>query len=386
MADALDRAAAHARAYVDSAGTRPVPPRVDADEIRARLGGPLPADGHRPGRGDRPARAAGDDGLMAIASGRFFGWVMGGTLPAALAADWLVSGLGPERRAPLRDAGRRRRRGGRRRVAARPARPAGRFGRRVRHRRDDGELHRPRRRTDTRARRRSAGTSRSDGLTGAPRVHVLVGAERHDTVDLALRYLGLGAPVAPSPPTSRAGSVRDALSAALAAMPAGAPLDRLPAGRQPALGRLRPVRRGDRRSPTRAAPGCTSTAPSGCGPPRRRRWPARRRVSSAPTRGRPTRTRRSTCRTTAGSRSSRDPVALRTAMGVHANYLIARRTRPGDPLERVPELSRRARGIPVWAALRSLGRSGVADAGRRARRARPGARRRASRTVPGARC
>jgi glutamate/tyrosine decarboxylase-like PLP-dependent enzyme len=27
----------------------------------------------------------------------------------------------------------------------------------------------------------------------------------------------------------------------------------------------------------------------------------------------------------------------------------------------VPELSRRARGVPVWAALRSLGRAGVAD-------------------------
>ena len=34
----------------------------------------------------------------------------------------------------------------------------------------------------------------ADGLTGAPRVRVLVGAERHNTVDLALRYLGLGAP------------------------------------------------------------------------------------------------------------------------------------------------------------------------------------------------
>jgi glutamate/tyrosine decarboxylase-like PLP-dependent enzyme len=32
---------------------------------------------------------------------------------------------------------------------------------------------------------------------------------------------------------------------------------------------------------------------------------------------------------------------------------------PGDPHEKVPELSRRARGVPVWAALRSLGTSGT---------------------------
>src|SRR5699024_764427 len=35
--------------------------------------------------------AAVEPGLMASGSGRFYGWVMGGTLPAALAADWLVS-------------------------------------------------------------------------------------------------------------------------------------------------------------------------------------------------------------------------------------------------------------------------------------------------------
>ena len=48
-------------------------------------------------------------------------------------------------------------------------------------------------------------------------------------------------------------------------------------------------------------------------------------------------------------------------MGMHAVYLMHDDTGPGDPLEKVPELSRRARGVPVWAALRSLGRSGVAD-------------------------
>ena len=56
------------------------------------------------------------------------------------------------------------------------------------------------------------------------------------------------------------------------------------------------------------------------------------------------------------------PAALRSAFGVHASYLIAADAAgPGDPIDKVPELSRRARGIPVWAALRSLGREGVAE-------------------------
>jgi glutamate/tyrosine decarboxylase-like PLP-dependent enzyme len=46
-------------------------------------------------------------------------------------------------------------------------------------------------------------------------------------------------------------------------------------------------------------------------------------------------------------------------MGVHASYLVADIAGPGDPHEKAPELSRRARGVPVWAALRSLGREGV---------------------------
>jgi glutamate/tyrosine decarboxylase-like PLP-dependent enzyme len=54
-----------------------------------------------------------------------------------------------------------------------------------------------------------------------------------------------------------------------------------------------------------------------------------------------------------------DPAAMRGAMGVHASYLVADTEGPGDPHEKVPELSRRARGVPVWAVLRSLGRDGV---------------------------
>jgi glutamate/tyrosine decarboxylase-like PLP-dependent enzyme len=54
----------------------------------------------------------------------------------------------------------------------------------------------------------------------------------------------------------------------------------------------------------------------------------------------------------------RDAPALRAAMGVTAAYLPAGETR--DPSDYTPEMSRRARGVEVWAALRSLGRSGVA--------------------------
>jgi glutamate/tyrosine decarboxylase-like PLP-dependent enzyme len=55
----------------------------------------------------------------------------------------------------------------------------------------------------------------------------------------------------------------------------------------------------------------------------------------------------------------RDPEALRRAMGVRAAYLPPGESR--DPSDFTPELSRRARGVEVWAALRHLGRSGLAE-------------------------
>jgi glutamate/tyrosine decarboxylase-like PLP-dependent enzyme len=54
-----------------------------------------------------------------------------------------------------------------------------------------------------------------------------------------------------------------------------------------------------------------------------------------------------------------DADAVHRAMGVHASYLLQAST--VDPLEVVPEMSRRARGVPVWAALASLGADGVRD-------------------------
>jgi glutamate/tyrosine decarboxylase-like PLP-dependent enzyme len=53
-----------------------------------------------------------------------------------------------------------------------------------------------------------------------------------------------------------------------------------------------------------------------------------------------------------------DRDVLRSAMGMHGDYFI--HDAAGDSLETVPEVSRRARAIPVWAVLRALGRDGVA--------------------------
>ena len=68
----------------------------------------------------------------------------------------------------------------------------------------------------------------------------------------------------------------------------------------------------------------------------------------------------------------RDADALRAAMAITADYLpTASPVR--NPADYTPELSRRARGVEVWAALRSLGRDGVAEIDRAQRAAMRGA-------------
>ena len=56
----------------------------------------------------------------------------------------------------------------------------------------------------------------------------------------------------------------------------------------------------------------------------------------------------------------RDPHALQAAMAITAEYLPTQ-TEQRNPCDFTPELSRRARGVEVWAALRSLGRAGLAE-------------------------
>ena len=192
-ARALAAAARHSEAWLRSLPERPVGPSRTASELAAVFGGPLPASGMPTADViDFLAREA-EPGLMAMPSGRFVGWVIGGTLPAALASDWLVSAW--DQNAAMRyatpataaiedsagkwllellglpggsDVGFV--------TGATMANFTGMAAARWRLLADAGwDLDR-------------------DGLSGAPRIRCFVGRERHDTVDLGLRYLGLGRP------------------------------------------------------------------------------------------------------------------------------------------------------------------------------------------------
>jgi glutamate/tyrosine decarboxylase-like PLP-dependent enzyme len=87
----LAAAADHAARYLEQMPSRPIAATTSLAELRRRLGRPLPETG-------LDATAVIDElvrdtegGLMGSTSGRFFGWVIGGTLPVAIAADWLTS-------------------------------------------------------------------------------------------------------------------------------------------------------------------------------------------------------------------------------------------------------------------------------------------------------
>ena len=140
------------------------------------------------------------------------------------------------------------------------------------------------------------------GLAGAPPLTVIVGEEAHPSLHKALGLLGIGRRNVVQRAGGRAGRPARRRPARHLR-----PHDRVPAGRQREHRRLRPVRARCARRRTRPAPGCTWTAPSACGRRRRRRARTSCAAWAPPTRGPPTRTSGSTSPTTAGWRSCATP-------------------------------------------------------------------------------
>jgi glutamate/tyrosine decarboxylase-like PLP-dependent enzyme len=351
--EALDRAHAHATRWRHSLGDRPVPATADADTVGDALGWSLP-EGPTPAGEvvDLLAEAVGP-GLVAMPSGRFFGFVIGGSHPAALAADWLVGAW--DQNAVLRQVTPG--------VAAAEevagswllellGLPAG-SGVGFVTGATTANFTAVAAGRDELLRREGWDISR--GLAGGPAIRVLAGRERHDSVDLALRYTGLPAPELVD--VDREGRVRpDALAAALAAAPGTPTLVLLQAGNLHS-GACDPF---EQCVPLAHEYGAWVHVDGAFGlwaaaaPAYRHLTAGVELADSWATDAHKTLNVPYDC----GVVVVRDPAALSAAMSVQGDYLIQD---AADPFGRVPELSRRARGVPVWAALRAMGRSGVAE-------------------------
>ncbi|NUT71743.1 pyridoxal-dependent decarboxylase [Pseudarthrobacter sp. C4D7] len=354
-AAALAAAAQHARDWLASLHDRPVGPRLHAADLAGVFGGPLPEAGAPAVEVINFLAEQAEPGLMAMPSGRFFGWVIGGTLPAALASDWLVSAW--DQNAGLRYATP---------ATAAIEEAAGQWVVELLGLPPAADVGFVTGATMANFTGMAAGRWRlladagwdldRDGLSGAPKVRCFVGRERHDTVDLGLRYLGLGKPWEVDA-DAQGRLVPAALDAALAAG-SGPALVCLQAGNlhsgafDPFAQAIAVARNHGAWVHIDGAFGLWAAAV----PELRHLTDGFEEADSWGTDAHKTLNVPYDC----GIAIVRDQPALRAAMGLHASYLVHDADGPGDPFEKVPELSRRARGVPVWAALKSLGRDGVA--------------------------
>jgi glutamate/tyrosine decarboxylase-like PLP-dependent enzyme len=87
----LRRTAELAGGFLERLPDRPVSRPVNLDALRVALGGPLPVSGEDPLEVIEALARRAEPGLVGSAGPRYFGFVVGGGVPAALAADWLAS-------------------------------------------------------------------------------------------------------------------------------------------------------------------------------------------------------------------------------------------------------------------------------------------------------
>lgn len=352
MDDLLRDVAERAGRYLAGLSERPVAPHADAVERLAGLSGPLPAGPTDPAAVLALLDDLGSPATVASAGPRYFGFVVGGVLPAALAANWLAGAwdqdAGSLTTSPtatvledvalawLLD------------LLGLPGDASGAFvtGATMANF------------TCLAAARHAvlAGAGwdvEADGLLGAPPVTVVVGAEAHPSLFKGLELLGLGRRRVVTVPADGQGRMRsDALppldGPAIVCLQAG----NVNTGAFDPAAEIIPWARaagawvhvdGAFGLWAAAAPGrarlVDGVAAADSWATDAHKW------LNVPY--------------DSGLAFTRDGAALRAAMAVTADYLPTSARRQPDNY--TPELSRRARGVEVWAALRSLGRTGLAD-------------------------
>ncbi|MFC4014306.1 pyridoxal phosphate-dependent decarboxylase family protein [Nonomuraea purpurea] len=355
--DLLTRTAALATGWLERLDERPVGASATVEELRARLGGPLGDEGAGAWEVVRDLARAAEPGLVAIPSGRYFGFVIGGGLPAAVAADWLSTAwdqcpalyaCGPAASVAEEVAG-----AWLGELLGLPAHASHAFvsGCQSAHL------------TCLAAARHhvlaAAGWDVEElGLAAAPPIRVLVGERRHASIDRALRWLGIGRASLSVVPADARGRMRTrALREALGDGPAivCAQAGEINTG---AFDDLETI------AELSAAAGAWLHLDGAFG-----LWaaasPALRHLVKGAERADswafdthkwlnvPYDSALAYCA---------HPDAHRAAMSVTADYLVQGGPgRPREPMDWTPAFSRRARAFPVYAALRFLGRRGVAD-------------------------
>jgi glutamate/tyrosine decarboxylase-like PLP-dependent enzyme len=333
-------------------------PGLTSADLRTALAMPLPKVGTDARTVVRDLAAAVEPGLVAMSGPRYFGFVIGGSVPSALATDWLTSvwdqnvGLyvGTPAAAVVeetaaswliellglpRDAA----------VGFTTGATMANFTALAAAR--------------SAVLRRAGWNVEEDGLQGAPRVRIVVGMDVHTSLLVALRYLGLGRATAERVPTDDEGRMD---AAALAGLLDArdeptivcAQLGEVNTGAFDPMGRIVTV--------VRRHPNAWLHVDGAFG-----LWAAASPRLRAALAGHDGADSWGTdahkwlnVPYDAGVVIVRDTAALRAAMGIAAAYLPPAPGQERDPFEYVPEMSRRARAFAIYAAIRELGSEGIA--------------------------
>ena len=348
----------HALAYLDALDQSPVAAPADLATLRQRLDKPLTDEPIAPDQVIHELVRDVEGGINGSAGGRFFGWVIGGSLPSAVAADWLTStwdqNAGLYACAPaaavveevagawLKD------------LLGLPAKTSFALltGTQMAH-------------VTCLAAARHALLSRRGwdleqlGLYGAPPIRILCSTQRHGTIDRAIRLLGFGRKHLVCLPADHLGRLSvEALSEALAADPTAPTIVALQAG---------DVNTGafddfEHIVPLAHKHGAWVHIDGAFGlwaaasPTYAHLMKDAARADSWVTDGHKWLNVPYDC----GYAFVTDAEAHRASMSHRAAYLT-HDADARDPMDWNPEFSRRARGFPTYAALRQLGRLGVAD-------------------------